>query len=220
MYAGTDTDPLSHAASYPAVVAILVDEATWPFRGDRWAHLVSDVSYDELHEFAQGLGLRRLSFQGDHYDVPAAVRSDAIERGALAVSGRELVTRLRAAGLRRPGSGRPWTRILELAPGARFDAAARAPVDRVLATHLDPPSHRAVLAAIAQAVPGEPRLVGWGAWCLVRAGELALAADFDPRDVGPPGQVASVLTQSGAFGSVHCWSRDEATAVEMMVPLR
>jgi hypothetical protein len=201
-------------------VAILVDEATWPFRGDRWAHLVSDVSYDELHEFAQGLGLRRLSFQGDHYDVPSVVRADALDKGAMAVSGRELVTRLRAAGLRRPGSGRPWTRVLEIGAGVRLDTAARTRIDRVLRSRLEPARRDAVLDAAARAMPGEPRLVGWGAWCLVRTGELALAADLHPDDVASPSDLATTLTQSGVFETIHCWSREGATAVEMMLPAR
>jgi hypothetical protein len=82
-------------------VAILVDAAIWPWRGRRWAHLVSDVSLDELHAFAAGLGLQRTWFQGDHYDVPADVRDRAIALGAAPVSSAELVRRLRAAGLRR-----------------------------------------------------------------------------------------------------------------------
>ena len=36
---------------------ILVDQAIWPWRGMRWAHLVSDESYDELHAFAARLGI-------------------------------------------------------------------------------------------------------------------------------------------------------------------
>lgn len=82
-------------------MSVLVDAAIWPWRGDRWAHLVSDRSYDELHEFAARLGIPRRAFQGDHYDVPAHLRLAAIEAGAEAVDGRELVRRLRAAGLRR-----------------------------------------------------------------------------------------------------------------------
>jgi hypothetical protein len=82
-------------------LAVLVDPAIWRWRGQRWAHLVSDHSYDELHAFADRLRLRRTWFQGDHYDVPADVRARAIELGALPVSSRELLTRLRAAGLRR-----------------------------------------------------------------------------------------------------------------------
>lgn len=80
---------------------ILVDEARWPWRGRYWAHLVSDVSYDELHEFAGSLGIPRHGFQGDHYDVPTEVREAAIGAGAVAVDSRELVTRLRAGGLRK-----------------------------------------------------------------------------------------------------------------------
>jgi len=83
-------------------MTILVDEAIWPWRGRRWAHLVSDVSYDELHDFAARLDIPRRAFQGDHYDVPADLRLVAIQHGATPVGARELVRRLRAAGLRRP----------------------------------------------------------------------------------------------------------------------
>jgi hypothetical protein len=82
-------------------VTILVDHPIWPWRGRRWAHLVSDTSYDELHVFAAGLGIPRRTFQGDHYDVPEELRTVAITRGAVVVDGRVLVRRLRAAGLRR-----------------------------------------------------------------------------------------------------------------------
>jgi hypothetical protein len=82
-------------------VAILVDQAIWPWRGMRWAHLVSDESYDELHDFAARLGIPRRAFQGDHYDVPAHLRAEAIALGAEAVDARVLVRRLREAGLRR-----------------------------------------------------------------------------------------------------------------------
>ncbi len=82
-------------------MTILVDPAVWPHRGDRWAHLVSDTSYDELHRFAADLGVPRRAFQGDHYDVPRALRERAIGLGAVPVASVELVRRLRAAGLRR-----------------------------------------------------------------------------------------------------------------------
>jgi hypothetical protein len=89
-------------------VTILVDPAVWPWRGRRWAHLVSDESYDELHRFAERLGIPRRAFQGDHYDVPAALRDHAISIGATAVDSRDLVRRLRQAGLRqrKPSAGR------------------------------------------------------------------------------------------------------------------
>jgi hypothetical protein len=82
-------------------VTVLVDAAIWPFEGRKWAHLVSDTSFEELHEFAQQLGIPRRAFQGDHYDVPTEYRDRAIALGAEAVPSRELVRRLRAAGLRR-----------------------------------------------------------------------------------------------------------------------
>ena len=89
-------------------MTILVDQAVWPWRGQRWAHLVSDESYDELHTFARRLGIPRRAFQGDHYDVPTDYRAYAIELGAEPVDARVLVRRLRASGLRRPrGAGRP-----------------------------------------------------------------------------------------------------------------
>ena len=82
-------------------MAILVDDPIWPFRGTLWCHLVSDASYDELHAFAALLGVPRHAFQGDHYDLPQDLRRAAVAAGAQQVSGRELITRLRAAGLRR-----------------------------------------------------------------------------------------------------------------------
>jgi hypothetical protein len=83
-------------------VALLIDSPVWPWRGRRWSHLVSDVSYEELHAFVQGeLGIPRRAFQGDHYDVPEELYDVAVAAGAQAVGGRELLSRLMAAGLRR-----------------------------------------------------------------------------------------------------------------------
>ncbi len=83
-------------------MTVLVDPAVWPWRGERWSHLVSDLSYDELHDFAARLGVPRRAFQGDHYDIPASLREPALALGAQAVPARELLLRLKAAGLRRP----------------------------------------------------------------------------------------------------------------------
>ena len=79
---------------------ILVDECRWWWRDQLWCHMVSDVHFDELHEFAATLGIPRRGFQGDHYDIPTHVREIALVTGAVAVTSRELVLRLRAAGLR------------------------------------------------------------------------------------------------------------------------
>src|SRR5215207_7512823 len=80
---------------------ILVDDPLWWWKGRRWCHLVSDASAEELHAFAAGLGIPRGAYQGDHYDLPEDQRPRAVELGASEVGSRELVRRLRAAGLRR-----------------------------------------------------------------------------------------------------------------------
>ncbi len=81
-------------------MTILIDEARWWWRGKKWCHLISDSSYDELHDFAEQVGIPRRGFQGDHYDVPEEYRDELIAAGAEQVESRELVRRLRAAGLR------------------------------------------------------------------------------------------------------------------------
>ena len=82
-------------------MSVLIDSPVWPWRGRRWSHLVSDVSYDELHDFVQNeLGIPRRAFQGDHYDVPEDLYEIAIAAGAEQVGARELLSRLMAAGLR------------------------------------------------------------------------------------------------------------------------
>ncbi|MGK5115129.1 MULTISPECIES: DUF4031 domain-containing protein [unclassified Geodermatophilus] len=82
-------------------MAVLIDTPAWPWRGRLWSHLVSDVSYEELHAFvAVELGIPRRAFQGDHYDVPEELYDVAVAAGAEPVGARELLARLRGAGLR------------------------------------------------------------------------------------------------------------------------
>ena len=81
-------------------MAVLVDEPRWWWRGRRWCHLVSDTSLGELHDFAARVEIPRRGFQGDHYDVPEEHRPAVVAAGAVEVGSRELVRRLRAAGLR------------------------------------------------------------------------------------------------------------------------
>ena len=83
-------------------MALLVDGAHWPWRDRMWCHLVSDTSLDELHAFAQWIGVPARAFQGDHYDIPDEMRHIAVAEGALEVSSREVVSALYAAGLRQP----------------------------------------------------------------------------------------------------------------------
>jgi hypothetical protein len=81
-------------------MAVLIDQPLWWWRGRRWCHLVSDESLAELHAFAASAGIPRRGFQGDHYDVPEEHRDRLVAAGAREVDSRELVRRLRAAGLR------------------------------------------------------------------------------------------------------------------------
>jgi hypothetical protein len=92
--------PVGHARQ-TGTVTVLIDTPVWPWRGRRWSHLVSDVSYDELHAFvAAELGIPRRAFQGDHYDIPQDLYDIAVAAGAEPVGARELLSRLMAAGLR------------------------------------------------------------------------------------------------------------------------
>ncbi|MGC8481433.1 MAG: DUF4031 domain-containing protein [Acidimicrobiales bacterium] len=82
-------------------MGILVDRPLWWFRGERWAHLVSDESFAELHRFASSIGIPRRAFQGDHYDIPESRLDDVIAAGARPVDPREIVRALREGGMRR-----------------------------------------------------------------------------------------------------------------------
>ena len=83
-------------------MTLYIDPPAWPGHGRMWSHLVSDVSYDELHTFADGLGVPRRAFERDHYDVPLHRYAEAVAAGAVEVSSREVVRLLRESGLRRP----------------------------------------------------------------------------------------------------------------------
>jgi hypothetical protein len=83
-------------------VTVLIDPPRWPAHGRLWCHLVSDVSADELHAFADRNGLPRRGFDRDHYDVPDARYDELVAAGAVPVDSRELLRRLTGAGLRRP----------------------------------------------------------------------------------------------------------------------
>ncbi len=87
-------------------MAVLIDRAIWPAHGTVWAHLVSDTSLEELHEFARANDVPERSFDLDHYDVPERRVAELIAAGAEPVSGRELVRRLTASGLRIRGKDR------------------------------------------------------------------------------------------------------------------
>ena len=82
-------------------MTVYIDGPDWPGHGRLWSHLISDVSYDELHEFASRLGIPRRAFERDHYDVISDRYESAVEAGARPTTSREIVRLLHASGLRR-----------------------------------------------------------------------------------------------------------------------
>lgn len=96
-------------------MSVYVDAAIWTWRSLRWAHLLAD-DMDELHRFADKLGIHRSSFQAlprsssPHYDTTAFERRRALAYGAIPCSRAEIVAALRrnrqnaARQVRSPGA--------------------------------------------------------------------------------------------------------------------
>ncbi|MFN8193248.1 MAG: DUF4031 domain-containing protein [Nocardioidaceae bacterium] len=119
-------------------MTILIDPPNAAGHGRLWSHLASDTSFEELHVFARAVGIPERGFDRDHYDVPAEWHDRMVEAGAVAVSSRELIERLVAAGLRRRKSevlhprrpGKPLQQPPPVRPGDRVAVVAPAgPVD-------------------------------------------------------------------------------------------
>lgn len=91
-------------------MAVLVDSPLWRAHGRMWAHLVSDRSLAELHEFAAAQGLPGRGFDHDHYDVPEERIDALVAAGAERVDAHELTRRLLASGLRVRARDRPVAR--------------------------------------------------------------------------------------------------------------
>ncbi|WP_010202997.1 DUF4031 domain-containing protein [Salinibacterium sp. PAMC 21357] len=88
-------------------MTVLIDQAIWPAHDTVWAHIVSDTSLDELHDFAERASIPRRGFDLDHYDVPARMWQQLVALGAEPVGVREFVRRLEASGLRVAQRDRP-----------------------------------------------------------------------------------------------------------------
>lgn len=75
-------------------MAIYVDNARIIWANNTWCHLVAD-NLDELHAFAEKIGLKRKWFQASasypHYDITLKTRSIALAEGAIMGSRRQII---------------------------------------------------------------------------------------------------------------------------------
>lgn len=66
-------------------MAVYIDDCRLAWKGKQWCHMVADT-VEELHHFAQRLGLRRDWFQDrtmyPHYDITLNVKERALSMGA------------------------------------------------------------------------------------------------------------------------------------------
>ena len=184
-------------------MTLLIDPPNSPGHGRMWSHLASDTSFEELHRFAEALGIPRRGFDRDHYDIPADRYAQVVAAGAQPVASRELVARLHRAGLRRRkadvlgprGPGRPLRRARRLVPGDRV--AVVAPAGHVPGARLD--AGLAVLASWGLDVVEMPnvrgRLVGLD---YLAAADADRAADLTGAWCDP--RVAAVICARGGYG--------------------
>ena len=65
-------------------MTIFIDDVEIEKNGRYYCHLMSDqLEYDELHDFAERMGLPHYRFHRDHYDVVVELRETAVYHGAI-----------------------------------------------------------------------------------------------------------------------------------------
>ena len=175
-------------------MTVFVDSPLWRWRGRRWAHMISDSGYDELHRFAQGLGKHRLAFQGDHYDVDEEMRAAAMAAGATVTDCRDLLRRLRSAGLR---CRDPWVVLCHTCSPAAETARH--------------------LGRLSLGDPLQPAALGVRG-ALAGPVELVVLQRSTETGVGLHGAAASTIpaTPAAAGLEVHVWDVDGRTLVEVV----
>lgn len=81
-------------------MTIMVDDLFEYSPGQLWCHMASDTSEEELHQFAEKIGMKKSWFQlggmsrtFPHYDLKPGMRARAIRGGAESVTRQDLVSR-------------------------------------------------------------------------------------------------------------------------------
>lgn len=127
---------------------ILVDIPIWAAHGTVFAHLVSDTSFEELHDFAARIGLPRAAFDGDHYDISQQRFGVCVAAGAQPVTGVELAKRMNASGLRlRKRKGEKGIRRFV---GVAVDAVTTADIDLVASSKPTPDAGTGAAATVVR----------------------------------------------------------------------
>ena len=81
-------------------MTVYVDNMRAPYRRMIMCHMIADTQ-DELHVMASKIGVQRKWFQYDgeitrgHYDICLKMRAQAVALGAVEITQRELVQKLR-----------------------------------------------------------------------------------------------------------------------------
>ena len=80
-------------------MAVYVDESKWQLGRMKMCHMIAD-STEELLEMASLIGVkeRHIQYQGtpkEHFDICKQKRESAIKHGAIQISSRDLVKRIR-----------------------------------------------------------------------------------------------------------------------------
>ncbi len=79
-------------------MAVYIDKANIKYKRMIMCHMIAD-SYEELHDMAKKIGMKSAWFQSNasfpHYDVCLMRKKKALEYGAIEVSRKELVIKMR-----------------------------------------------------------------------------------------------------------------------------
>ena len=79
-------------------MAVYIDKANIKYKRMIMCHMIAD-SYEELHYMAKKIGMKSAWFQNNasfpHYDVCLMRKNKALEYGAIEVSRKELVIKMR-----------------------------------------------------------------------------------------------------------------------------